>query len=102
EREDFWHQAIALAQEKPLLGWGPYSFRFIQPHVQKSVLATSDHPHNVFLKYAAERGVPAALFLLVIVAWALLAGIRSSKKSNDGSVPIKIFFVVGVAGVIAH
>ncbi|MFA5800684.1 MAG: O-antigen ligase family protein, partial [Candidatus Peribacteraceae bacterium] len=99
ERVQFWKQAVFLAGEKPLLGWGPYSFRFVQPRLQHSVLATSDHPHNVFLKIAMERGIPAAfLFLLFIVA-VLTTGVR--KFLRDGGLKDAVL-LVGVAGVLAH
>ncbi len=67
ERSDFWEQSFALSLERPVFGWGPYSFRFIQPRLQTQVFATSDHPHNVFLKLAMERGWPAALLFLFIL-----------------------------------
>ncbi len=101
ERQAFWRQATMLASVKPLLGWGPYSFRFVQPHVQDGVLQTSDHPHNVFLKYASERGIPAAVLFLCIVAWALWSGlVAASRKATE--LPIDLFLVVSVAGVLAH
>lgn len=93
ERSQFWDQSWQLAQEKPWFGWGPYSFRFVQPRLQRHVLATSDHPHNVFLKLAMERGIPAAalftLFLLLILVPALWQ--RS-----------KLLPLIAVAGVLAH
>ncbi len=101
ERKDFWLQALELSSAKPLFGWGPYSFRFVQPHVQRGVLQTSDHPHNVFLKYAAERGIPAAIFFFCIVGLALFFGIRKTYERSD-SVPLDLFLVVAIAGVVAH
>jgi O-antigen ligase len=51
-----------MSWERPMIGFGPGTFRFVQPQLQHEVLATSDHPHNVFLKLAMERGWPAATF----------------------------------------
>ncbi len=103
ERAQFWDQAANLTVMRPLLGWGPYSFRFVQPQFQTDVYATSDHPHNVFLKYAAERGVPAMLafaFLLLIILVpagnALL--FQKKKKISDESG----YLFIAVTGVIAH
>ena len=76
ERVQFWKQAAMLAAEKPILGFGPYSFRFIQPELQTEVLATSDHAHNVFLKLAMERGMPAAGLMLLIVMLAVIGGMK--------------------------
>jgi len=99
ERVQFWKQAVFLAGEKPFLGWGPYSFRFVQPRLQHSVLATSDHPHNVFLKIAMERGIPAAFFFLLFIVAVLMMGVR--KFLSDGGLKNAVL-LVGVAGVLAH
>ncbi len=101
ERKSFWRQATTLALEKPVFGWGPYSFRFLQPHIQGGVLQTSDHPHNVFLKYASERGIFAAILLGVIFLWSILSGLRVLLRKGS-AVPIELFLLVAVAGVIAH
>jgi O-antigen ligase len=84
ERAQFWKQALALSLEKPLLGWGPYSFRFVQPRLQEGVFATSDHPHNVILKAALERGWPAAflhIFALLFIAWMGLGWLWMTRGS---------------------
>ena len=72
ERQQFWDVAVDLALQRPLLGWGPYTFRFLQPRTQEHVLATSDHAHNVFLKLAMERGIPAAVLFAVLVGVVLV------------------------------
>ncbi|MBU1123225.1 O-antigen ligase family protein [Patescibacteria group bacterium] len=96
ERSSFWNQAWVLSVQKPLLGWGPYSFRFVQPRLQNAVLATSDHPHNFFLKMASERGWIAAILLLVIITVILVKSIIGGL--NDKS----MFIVLGIAGLMAH
>lgn len=101
ERRDFWKQAATLAQQRPVFGWGPYSFRFLQPHIQEGVLQTSDHSHNVFLKYASERGIPAAVLLSLVFLLSLSSGFRLLRKKGS-QVPIEAFLVVAIAGVIAH
>ncbi len=107
ERSQFWHQAVILASAHPLVGWGPYSFRFVQPALQQDVLATADHPHNVLLKLAAERGIPAAIFfglIFVIVFGLHLQTLRTSKREHHD--PATRWFVlasfVAIAGVLAH
>ncbi len=71
ERLQFWIGAWRLIQIHPWFGVGSDGFRFQYPQIQAELLATSTHPHNLFLKLAAENGVPAvvffALFLLVLV-----------------------------------
>lgn len=72
ERSSFWKSAWAMLRERPLFGFGPYSFRFVQPAMQEGILATSDHPHNAYLKLGAERG--AFALALALAATAVTAG----------------------------
>jgi O-antigen ligase len=100
ERAQFWSQAWKLTLYRPIVGWGPYSFRFVQPTLQRHVLATSDHPHNVFLKLSMERGIPAAMLFAVIV---LLVFVPSAARELSGaaSTPRRLM-LVAAAGVLAH
>lgn len=105
ERAQFWGQAWQLALERPVVGYGPYSFRFVQPRLQQGVLQTSDHPHNVLLKLASERGFPALILFLVILGSILLPvclrqfapeRLRMSGLQRD------TIILVSVLGVLAH
>ncbi len=100
ERASFWSQAKTMALQRPLLGWGPYSFRFVQPRMQQGILATADHPHNLFLKLAAERGISAAvvfgLFLLVVLLEAAVALMRTRNLVTEALV------FTAILGVLAH
>lgn len=76
ERIDFWIGSLKLIAEEPLNGFGPMSFRYAYPHVEKRMLAISDHPHNWFLKIGVENGLPAALLFiafLAIVFWRYIS-----------------------------
>lgn len=107
ERAQFWSQAMELSFERPMLGYGPYSFRFAQPHLMHDVFATSDHPHNVFLKLAAERGWPAVIAFAAFLAYVLGLTLRHllfDRKvdwslSNDART---IALLLSVLGVLAH
>lgn len=100
ERAEFWQQAMTLTEQKPWFGHGPYSFRFVQPALQQGILATADHPHNVFLKLSSERGIPAAVFFGCFLLAVLLPMLVLLARGKD------LFFesaaVVSVAGVLAH
>jgi tetratricopeptide (TPR) repeat protein len=94
ERKEFWKEAIGLANARPLLGWGPYSFRFVHQHVEKGILATSDHPHSVLLKLATERGWPAAILFALVIGYVLIAHLfRRSVQALPW---------IAVVGVLAH
>jgi hypothetical protein len=76
----------------------------VQPHGQTEVLATSDHAHNVFLKYASERGIPSAFFFFLVLLSAVLPttiALLSPKKKLE-PLPLAAFFIIALAGVVAH
>lgn len=104
ERQQFWDAAWQLSWERPLFGWGPYSFRFIQPRLQEQVFATSDHPHNVFLKLAMERGWPAAiLFSLLLLLILVPAGVYVlMDRTHTQRTTLRIALCIGVLGVLVH
>ena len=106
ERSQFWSHATTLSKQEPLFGYGPYSFRFVQTPLQEGVLATSDHPHNVFLKLAAERGIVSALLfflIIVLVASSLLYFFTSSHfDASHKENHLLLAMFVGIAGLLAH
>ena len=107
ERKSFWQHALIMTTEKPVFGWGPYSFRFVHPRNQEHVLATSDHSHNVFLKLSSERGLIAAMIFVMLLFTALKPGIETSLKGKRFTVEDHArlgypLMVTSVAGVIAH
>ena len=102
ERVDFWKGALDLADDNPLFGYGPFSFRYAYNPIQETFLGNADHPHNIFLKIAAENGLVAALaFILFLVAGfgTVVTRFSSLKKGERDKV-----FVMGVAalGAFAH
>lgn len=118
ERKDFWRQALTLSLEKPIFGWGPYSFRFIQQRLQRGVLETSDHPHNIFLKLAMERGWMAAILFLLIIGYIAFYSAKKfivspafALRATAGkgfwflvepeSIKVAIYFIA-IVGVLAH
>lgn len=113
ERSDFWKQSLVLSLNRPFFGWGPYSFRFVQPRLQKDVFATSDHPHNVFLKLAMERGWPAALLFLFVMLRILVPSVVSFFRRPAAPDPaaagkhgddfwLRLALLTAVSGVLAH
>ena len=102
ERADFWEGAYGLMLEKPLLGWGPWSFRQAYNARQEMLLAASDHPHNWFLKVGAENGLVAMLALLGF----LLSGLMVVKERWNGLSKVRkeaaSWLIVAISGGVAH
>lgn len=103
ERIDFWIGAWELMWERPLVGHGPFSFKYLyQAEKQREFLAIADHPHNVFLKIGAENGAVAffafvLFFMFVLAVW--ISRFRQLESSDKN-----LSFVVGVSvvGGFAH
>ncbi|MBI4232548.1 O-antigen ligase family protein, partial [Candidatus Peregrinibacteria bacterium] len=102
ERIDFWLGAIKLAGEKPLFGWGPYSFRYAYNPIQKTFLGSADHPHNIFLKIASENGVIALgafLAFLLVYVWTLAKRFKGLDEEKRNTAYL---LFVAIAGAFAH
>ena len=82
ERMDFWKGAIEMIKTRPLFGAGPDTFEYTFPQYQTSLLANSDHPHNMFLKQASEFGIPSAILLLGLIIYTLY-GLRKTYRTNN-------------------
>src|SRR5205823_2852634 len=70
-----WRGTANMAVKNPILGTGIGSFGTAYPRYAEA--GFTEHAHNSYLQLAAEAGFPAAIFLIVIIGVALLAGIRA-------------------------
>lgn len=102
ERVDFWVGAYELALEKPLFGWGPFSFRNAYNPIQKDLLANSDHPHNIFLKFAAENGFITVFGFIGFLISVFIAVLMRYFKLSDPQKLLVFSLGVAVAGAVAH
>ncbi len=102
ERFDFWLGAIELTKEKPLLGWGPFSFRQAYNPIQKDFLANADHPHNLFLKLSAENGLIAVGAFVAFLITIFATIVRRWSKLSKGKRDQVALLGIAVLGVLAH
>ncbi len=85
ERLDIWQAGVAMAADHPVLGVGIGNFR---PHVGAYNLAVAGmSPHNNFVAMAAEAGLPALGLYVAAVSLAVIAGVRSSRRTGRGDGP---------------
>lgn len=107
ERTDFWKGSLELIREKPLFGWGPFSFRNAYNPIQKTLLANADHPHNIFLKIGVENGL-IALFgfvgFLITLCVLFVRRVFGKDKAKMSVLKKDVLFVlfVSVLGGFAH
>ena len=73
-RLEVWRGASQLVAERPLLGFGPGSFRYAMPprqtaamHAGETGVQSLDDPHNLF----ASAGVSAGVLAIAALAWLL-------------------------------
>ena len=63
---------LRMIESHPLFGLGPEeigrNFRsYVPPDVKQLPVGYYGHLHNIYLQYAAERGIPATLFVLWLI-----------------------------------
>jgi len=102
ERKDFWIGSIKLLKEKPLTGFGPFSFRYAFNPIQNVFLGSSDHSHNIFLKFGSENGIFTMLsFILFLLTFFIGIALRFNKLNKKSKDFVAILSVC-VVGVLAH
>ncbi|WP_189612305.1 PglL family O-oligosaccharyltransferase [Saccharospirillum salsuginis] len=85
---DYAH-AVHMIKEKPVLGWGYGSFRssFVYSYVDRRIEEgriipgshSLSHPHNEFLYWAVEGGVPVLGVILAFIAAVLYLNYRDQR-----------------------
>src|SRR5215469_9610512 len=84
-----WRTGLRMIEAHPLLGLGPEQQR-VQFEKYKPADITQKPPgfyghlHNLYLEYAAERGIPVLLVFLWMIAWILLDFHRGLKMLPPG------------------
>ncbi len=102
ERMDFWKGAMELIKEKPVFGWGPFSFRYAYNPIQKTLLGNSDHPHNIFLKIGAENGLIALFAFLAFLFAIFIIAAKRFWKLEQSKKDLTLILGVSVSGAFAH
>lgn len=91
-----------MIKAHPLLGVGPQrvgsEFMTYLPAWVPRPLPSGyyEHLHSIYIHFAAERGIPTMLALIVMLIWALVDFIRGSRKSGG----LRRAVLIGAAAVI--
>lgn len=101
-----WRTGLAMIAERPWLGVGPERagplFSQYQPNdVEELPPGFYGHLHNVYIHFAAERGLPAALIVLWLFAQVLLdmrRGLQSLPNRPDDR---RFLLHAGICGTLA-
>lgn len=104
ERAEFMQGSVTLIKRNPLFGNGLSSFRSLYPGIQPESIASSDHPHNWYLKIALESGIPAMVFFILFllsVFWSKRREIFGMGAGTDmGSASVA--YTTALLGALAH
>ncbi len=101
-----WRTGLNMIWDRPLAGVGPERagplFSEYQPEdVGELPPGFYGHLHNVFVHYAAERGIPAALIVLWLFAQVLLDMRRGLRALPDRPDDRRFLLHAGVCGTLA-
>lgn len=106
-RKIAWRSGIRMIEAHPWLGLGPdgpkYHFmEYIPADVPRPLPSGFyEHVHNVYLQYAAERGIPTALVFLWILIQILVDFWRGLRSLPPGRNNRRFLLRGGIAVVIA-
>ena len=89
DRTRIWHQALLLYEKKPLFGVGAgnyyYSHRSTFPPGHPYYRFDKVNAHNTYLQLLTERGPFALILFLILLYYAMRAGVLVFRKSEVGS-----------------
>lgn len=68
-----WRNSVSLIAQHPWfgVGWGNFNFAWTYTPFPDRPVAFFDHTHNLLLQLAVEIGIPATLFSLALIVWAI-------------------------------
>lgn len=86
-------KAIDMFREKPLTGYGLFTYRYVEVQANKTIQHW--HAHNVVLNVAAELGIPGLLALVLTVV-----AVFQALRRNWG--PTRLWATAALVGTAAH
>jgi len=102
-----WRTGLRMIQAHPLLGLGPEQVKaqflnYVPADVPRPLpTGWYGHLHNIYLHYAAERGIPAALAVVWMLVWMVWDFARKLKRLPPGPSDARFLLCGGIAVVIA-
>jgi len=102
-----WRTGIRMIEAHPWLGLGPegpnYQFdRWVPPDTPRPLPSGwYGHLHNIYLQYAAERGIPTMLMMMWIIGQIIFDFWRGLRKLPPGPSDRRFVLHGGIAVVLA-
>jgi len=107
-RWGIWSNTLALIRMHPWagVGFGEFNFAWTLTPFPGRPVAFFDHTHNIVLQFAVELGVPLALTVLVLLAWAMFVALRAAldarSDADPAQAPLRRAAVVMVLMILLH
>ncbi len=95
-RMDYWHAAWQMLKEKPLLGYGPGTFKVGYQRLKRPESEPTKLAHNDYLQQGSDSGLIGLATYFAMVAGSVAALYRRIRLRND---PITFAVWLGVAGL---
>lgn len=100
-RIERWKSTLELSLAYPWLGAGPMHFAWPPYHFEAGA-----HPHNAFLQWLAEFGIPSTALATYLVVWGGTAWIQVERKTirqqHDSLNTLRIGLVAALLAGAAH
>lgn len=107
-RIEIWRSALSMIKSRPLLGFGPDTFKLVFPSYETLESAKlfpetlADNAHNTVLQYAASLGIPALALYLALIGFFFFLIFKDGRPSVAQvalSAGVVAFFVQGLFSV---
>jgi O-antigen ligase len=100
-----WRTGLHMIEAHPLLGVGPEEQRvhfdqYMPADITHKPIGFYGHLHNLYIEYAAERGIPVLLVFLWMIAWILLDFARGLRDLPPGPSDRRFILEGAIAVVI--
>jgi O-antigen ligase len=103
-----WRTGWQMIKAHPIVGVGPEEVsdarvfdRYVPPDIPRPLPeGWYGHLHNVYIQYAAERGIPAALFIIAVLVVPLLDLIRAARRLAPGRSDARFILNAAIASII--
>jgi O-antigen ligase len=90
-RTEIWHANLDMARERPLLGWGYGSYKYVrQPFYDRYAdVDTTAHAHNDYLQTLVDGGVLTLVPFLALFVVLVRAGFRGYRETTEADEPAR-------------
>ena len=113
QRVQYWHSAVDMAKDRPLLGWGPDTFGYLAPKYQTQKFVDAFGPdqvingaHNTFVQTLATKGVLGLGALLFFLVWLALRSVgawrnaRARERSDEDRREHRLMLTAALGAIV--